>query len=89
MRLKIIISIIEHGCSGSRAQDIADDIALSRQAALSHLRILKEATIVKTRKEGREIYYYLDPERNMIEGFCRLAAHIKEALDGAPDRSEE
>lgn len=89
MRLKIVISIIEHGCFGSKAQDIADDIALSRQTTLSHLIILKEASVVKTRKEGRVVYYYLDPDRNMIESLYRLAKNMKEAIDMAPKRSGE
>ena len=86
MRLKIVTSIIRNGCFGSKAQDIADDIALSRQATLCHLRILKEASIVKARKEGRDVYYYLDPDRNMIDALYRLAKNIKDALDWAPER---
>ena len=73
--------------NGSRVPDITVRTNLSRPAVSHHLQILKDAGIVKMRKEGTMTYYYLDPD---MASFHRLS----EALDQAvaicaklPDRS--
>ena len=58
-RIKIISALLESElCVG----DIAE-IANSTQSAISHqLRVLKQAKLVKTRKEGKTVYYSLADE---------------------------
>ena len=53
-------------CGGSRVVDIAEKTNLSRPAVSHHMQILKDAGIVKTRKEGTYVYYYLC-NKNMIQ----------------------
>lgn len=49
-------------CSGVRVGDITLRTKLSRPAVSHHLKILKEAGIIKVRKEGTKNYYYFDAE---------------------------
>lgn len=61
-------------CSGVRVCEIAERTNLSRPAISHHLKILKDAKIVKVRREGTKIYYYFDPE---LEAFERLIATLQ------------
>lgn len=58
-RMKIISALLEAElCVG----DIAE-ITNSTQSAISHqLRVLKQAKLVKYRKDGKEVYYSLDDD---------------------------
>lgn len=58
-RMKIISALLEEElCVGEIAQ-----ITNSTQSAISHqLRVLKQAKLVKMRKEGKIVYYSLDDE---------------------------
>lgn len=76
-------------CSGSRVVDIAKKTNLSRPAVSHHMQILKNAGIVKTRKEGTFIYYYLDPEDKEIKKIIDLFSDIQEIMKNVPDRSGE
>ncbi|WP_278183798.1 ArsR/SmtB family transcription factor [Marvinbryantia formatexigens] len=76
-------------CSGSRVVDIAKKTNLSRPAVSHHMQILKNAGIVKTRKEGTYVYYYLAPEGSEIQKVIDLFCDIRRIMENAPDRSEE
>ena len=58
-RMKIISALLEEElCVGEIA-----NITNSTQSAISHqLRVLKQAKLVKVRKEGKIVYYSLDDE---------------------------
>ena len=76
-------------CSGVRVCEITEKTNLSRPAVSHHLQILKDAGIVKMRKEGTKNYYYFDPE---MESFEKLIAALQLAMDiskALPDRSGE
>ena len=89
-RQHLILEMIGIGnCGGVRVCEIAEKTNLSRPAVSHHLQILKDAGIVKMRKEGTKNYYYFDPE---MESFEKLVAALQLAMDisGAlPDRSGE
>jgi len=73
-RMKIISALLEAElCVG----DIAE-ITNSTQSAISHqLRVLKQAKLVKFRKEGKIVYYSLDDEH--ISTLYEIAKkHIEE-----------
>ena len=53
------------------------------------MRILKEAGIVKSRKEKACIYYYLDPEMEELDNLLSLFGDIQEFMKNVPDRSGE
>jgi len=73
-RMKIISSLlVSELCVG----DIAE-IVCSTQSAISHqLRVLKQAKLVKYRKEGKIVYYSLDDEH--IKAIYQIGKeHIEE-----------
>lgn len=69
--------------------DVAKRTNLSRPAVSHHMQILKNAGIVKTRKEGTLVYYYLDPEEGEIRKVVDLFSDIQKIMRNAPDRSGE
>ncbi len=74
-RMKIICALLEEElCVG----DIAV-ITNSTSSAISHqLRVLKQAKLVKYRKEGKSVYYSLDDE-HVKQIFEKGREHIEEA----------
>ena len=72
-RMKIISALLEAElCVG----DIAE-ITNSTQSAISHqLRVLKQAKLVKFRKEGKIVYYSLDDE-HVSEMYEMAKRHIE------------
>lgn len=77
-RQHIILEMIRMDYNGSRVPDITAKTNLSRPAVSHHLRILKDAGIVKMRKEGRLNYYYLDPD---MASFFRLSNALMQAVN--------
>ena len=73
-RMKIIYALMENELC---VCDIAN-IVQTTQSAISHqLRLLKQAKLVKFRKEGKVVYYSLDDE------------HISQIVKKEPDHIEE
>lgn len=89
-RQHLILEMMKMGdCSGVRVCEITEKTNLSRPAVSHHLQIMKDAGIVKVRKEGTKNYYYFDPE---MESFERLISALQSAMDilkDLPDRSEQ
>ena len=87
-RQHLILEMMRIGnCSGVRVCEITRHTNLSRPAVSHHLQILKNAGIVKVRREGTKNYYYFDPEMEALEGLVstlQLAMEVSRAL---PDRS--
>ena len=57
------LALIAKLCSGKARSisELAQDSALSRQAITKHLRVLKDAGIVCSRRAGRESQFQFDP----------------------------
>ncbi|HKU90640.1 MAG TPA: metalloregulator ArsR/SmtB family transcription factor [Steroidobacteraceae bacterium] len=56
-------SVLESLRSGPQAVgEIAKKLPVSRPAVSQHLKVLKEAGLVKDRSEGARRVYYIDPE---------------------------
>lgn len=89
-RQHLILEMMRYGnCNGIRVCEITEKTNLSRPAVSHHLQILKNAGIVKMRKEGTKNYYYFDPE---MESFEKLITTLQLAMDiskALPDRSGE
>lgn len=87
-RQHLILEMLKTGdCNGVRVCGITERTNLSRPAVSHHLQILKNAGIVKVRKEGTKNYYYFDPE---TEAFEKLVSVLQLAIDistSLPDRS--
>lgn len=88
-RQYLIYTLLCCECKGSRVVDIAQKTNLSRPAVSHHMQVLKNAGIVKSRKEGTFVYYYLDPEDSEIQKIIDLFSDIQQILRNAPDRSGE
>lgn len=89
-RQHLMLEMMRSGhCSGIRVCEITEKTNLSRPAVSHHLQILKDAGIVRMRKEGTKNYYYFDPEMESFEKLIatlQMARNISKAL---PDRSGE
>ena len=78
-RQHLIVEMMQMGkCNGVRVGEVTEKTNLSRPAVSHHLQILKDAGIVKVRKEGTKNYYYFDPE---MEAFAELISTLQLARD--------
>ena len=59
VRLGIALRLAQEG--GTCACDFADVFDVSQPTVSQHLKVLREAGLVRTRREGTQIYYSLDP----------------------------
>lgn len=89
-RQHLILEMIKIGkCNGVRVNEITEKTNLSRPAVSHHLKILKDAGVVRVRKEGTKNFYYFNPETEDFEKLVstlQLAMEISKAL---PNRSGE
>lgn len=77
-RLHLIMEMMQMGeCSGVRVGAVTERTHLSRPAVSHHLQILKEAGILKVRKEGTKNYYYFDPEMTALRQVTQV---LQEAI---------
>lgn len=74
-------------CFGARVGDITERTHLSRPAVSHHLQILKEAGILKVRKEATKNYYYFDPDMKSFDRLIYVLQRAKQLMAGLPDRS--
>jgi len=61
---------------------------LSRPAISHHLKVLKQAGIVTSRKEATEVYYSLAEQDSVVSKLRRLLAAVTE-LEQDPDKTHE
>lgn len=88
MRQHLILVMMQSGdCSGMRVNDIAEKTRLSRPAVSHHLQILKDAGIVKMRREGTKNYYYFDADMEAFDRLIGMLTHAKEIMLSLSDRS--
>lgn len=76
-------------CRGVRVGTIAEKTNLSRSSVSHHLKILKNAGLLKLRREGTKNYYYFDVDTEAISALLQMLRHTKEIMARLPDRSEE
>ncbi len=88
-RQHLITEMMKCGsCNGVRVCEITEKTNLSRPAVSHHLQIMKNAGIVKLRKEGTKNYYYFDSETEAFERLIGTLQLATEILKSLPDRSE-
>lgn len=78
---------MEH-CGGVRVGTITEKTNLSRPAVSHHIQVLKEAGILKMRREGTKNYYYFDADMNSINRLLQMLEHAKQIMENLPDRSK-
>lgn len=74
-------------CYGVRVGTITEKTHLSRPAISHHIRILKDAGILKMRREGTKNYYYFDIDTEAMNRLIHMLNHAKEIMEHLPDRS--
>lgn len=73
-RIKIMYTMLDKEIC---VQEIAKTLEMTQSAISHQLSILKGARLIKSRKDGKEVYYSLDDE------------HVKRILDVGVDHVEE
>ena len=71
-------------CGGVRVGAITEKTHLSRPAVSHHLRILKDAGLLKVRREGTKNYYYFDADAEAMEALLRMLTHAKQIMEQLP-----
>lgn len=74
-------------CGGVRVGTITKKANLSRPAVSHHIQILKEAGILKMRREGTKHYYYFDADTEAMNCLIHMLEHAKRFMEQLPDRS--
>lgn len=74
-------------CEGVRVGTITEKTHLSRPAVSHHLQILKDAGILKMRREGTKNYYYIDADTEAMNSLIHMLNHAKKVMENLPDRS--
>ena len=74
-------------CGGMRVGVIAALSSLSRPAISHHLQILKDAGLLKMRREGTRNYYYFDADMIALQNLIGMLGHIQKIMARLPDRS--
>ena len=92
-RLLILLKLFYAGPNGKNVTELSGKTRLSRPAVSHHLKVLKAAGIINSRKDGTQVYYSLDAKQKVtnIETLTNsLLTHLKlietnqtEALDDA------
>ncbi|MGM9662644.1 MAG: ArsR/SmtB family transcription factor [Oscillospiraceae bacterium] len=89
-RQHLILEMLRMGqCEGVRVGDITAKSHLSRPAVSHHIRILKDAGLVKRRREGTKNYYYFDADADAMDRLIRMLLHAKAMMERLPDRGGE
>ncbi|HCH67592.1 MAG TPA: transcriptional regulator [Clostridiales bacterium] len=89
-RQYLILEMMQMGeCGGVCVGRITAQTHLSRPAVSHHLQILKDAGLIKVRREGTKNYYYFDADTKAMEQLLQMLTHAKEFLKLLPDRSGE
>lgn len=87
-RQHLILEMMQVGqCSGVRVGAITERTRLSRPAVSHHLGILKDAGLIKMRREGTKNYYYFDADTQALDSLLQMLTHIQEIMKTLPDRS--
>ncbi|MGM9631243.1 ArsR/SmtB family transcription factor [Butyricicoccus sp.] len=89
-RQHLILEMMQTGeCDGIRVGAIAERTNLSQATVSHHLRVLKDAGLVKMRREGTKNYYYFDVDTEAMNQLLQMLTHAKELMESLPDRSGE
>ena len=79
-RLLILLKLFYAGSKGKNVTELSGKTRLSRPAVSHHLKVLKAAGIINSRKDGTQVYYSLDAKQKVtnIETLTNsLLTHLK------------
>lgn len=80
VRQKLLLIMMADNRNGVRVLDIADKTNLTRPAVSHHMQILKNAGLIGSRKEGKCVYYYLDPSGKDIDALVGLFQDVRNVI---------
>ena len=88
-RLLILLKLFYAGSNGKNVTELSGKTRLSRPAVSHHLKVLKAAGVINSRKDGTQVYYSLDAKQKIsnIESLVNvLLNHLKmiDANQGQP-----
>ena len=87
-RQHMILEMIKIGnCSGVRVNEITEKTHLSRPAVSHHLQILKDAGILKMRRESTKNFYYFDPDMKSFNLLIKVLQNAIDVTSELPDRT--
>lgn len=88
-RQHLILEMMQIGdCGGVRVGAITERTHLSRPAVSHHIRILKDAGLVKMRREGTRNYYYFDADTQAMNDLLHMLEHARQIMERLPDRED-
>jgi len=79
-RLLILLKLFYAGPAGKNVTELSGKTRLSRPAVSHHLKVLKAARIIDSRKDGTQVYYSLNAKEKIvkIEGLVNgLLTHLR------------
>lgn len=79
---------MEH-CNGVRIGTITEKSHLSRPAVSHHIQILKDAGILKMRREGTKNYYYFDADMEAMNRLINMLKHATKIMKQLPERRND
>lgn len=89
-RQHLILSMMQMGqCEGCRVGAITEKTSLSRPAVSHHLQILKQAGLLKVRREGTKNYYYFDADMEAMNSLIQMLEHAKQVMAVLPERTND
>ena len=71
----------------SSSRNVHGKTNLSRAAVSHYLQILKDAGILKMRRECTKNYYYFDADAEAMNFLINMPEHAKQFMEKLPDRS--
>lgn len=88
-RQYLILEMMRIGqCGGVRVGQITEKTHLSRPAVSHHIQILKNAGLLKVRREGTKNYYYFDADVEAMNRLIHMLQHAQNIMQSLPKRSE-
>ena len=66
-RLLILLKLFYAGSKGKNVTELSGKTRLSRPAVSHHLKVLKAARIINSRKDGTQVYYSLDSKQKIVK----------------------
>lgn len=89
-RQHMILGMMQMGkCDGVRVGDITECTHLSRPAVSHHLQILKDAGILKVRREGTKNYYFFDHDAKAFKKLICLLTDAQDILNTLPPDTDK
>ena len=79
-RMQILLLLIKNG--RTNVGDIAREFAITRPAISHHLKVLKDADVLSSSKEGQEVYYW--PNSHEVAEVLR---NLADKIDGGKHRT--